>query len=151
MENDLYVTILEFGKSRLSDGFTVYDLLHHLDDKGLGFNMDDSKENMRFFLILHNLFFEGHDNRRLKTLEECNDQTFFIRPEAYFQYIDYLELKEALRSSKEAKEISLRAIIISAFLAFASICFQITQIYRPMEILPSQIQEIIEAIDTERE
>ena len=47
-----------------------------------------------------------------------------LRGDAYMEYIDYLELKEARESSMKAQNIAIAAIIISGVLALTSLVAQ---------------------------
>src|SRR5690606_37771557 len=44
-------------------------------------------------------------------------------PNALFSYIDHLEIVEARKAAKEAKQLSIVAIVISSLLAIAQIIF----------------------------
>lgn len=143
-EKSLYIAILEFGVSKIDTGFKNSDLLIYLKQNGLEVNIEDPVQLLRFFMFLNDNFFEGHDNRRYSSVGETKNYTYFIRSEAYFNYLDYIELQEALKSSREAKSISIGAIVISALFAVASICFQIAQMDRPVEIESSQIKDLKE-------
>ena len=56
------------------------------------------------------------------------DAKWSMGSDALMNYIEYIELQEARKSSADAKILSIIAIGISAFLALASICVSIYQL-----------------------
>lgn len=136
---DLYITSLEFGVAKLNSGFKISDLLRHLTGKSIGVDMNDAEQSMRFFNFLNNSFSEGNDNRRTNNLDEATERTYFIRPEAYFNYLDYTELKEALKSSREARWYALGAILVTIAVA-------IIQINSSVELDSIQYEEVKDTI-----
>lgn len=94
-----YARFLEFAEARSFDGFTHDDFNKWAESNG--FTKTEIDLCSRY---IHEL---------------CDRFDFiapgknFITPETYFNYIDYVELREARKNSKEAFWLSFIAIIIS--------------------------------------
>jgi len=128
LTKDIYIKILEFGESR-PDGFNLNDIL---TDKKL--KLADWEKN-----IIKKYCKNAHLNTKqymasgipnLETLflvisggnnydnEACK---YVINLDSRFKYIDYLELKEAIKTAREARWLSMVAIIISIIAVVTSI------------------------------
>ncbi|MFA5985886.1 MAG: hypothetical protein WC819_00885 [Parcubacteria group bacterium] len=127
-EKNLYIRISEFGYKN-PDGFTQEELEKNLDlndweKKIVNKQISDTLNGGQFVHTDR----EGHGGmlpvRNTMFLNIENDK-FILNHDAFFNYIDYREFREALRSSKTAKNMALFAIVISSVLALASILIQL--------------------------
>ncbi len=118
-KDDLYIAILKYGKEHLQEGVTSEDLIKFLEHKKYEYQYD----GYMFKGIFLDVF-------RKPTGTVGGRNLCFMKMEAYFQLLEYEELKEARQSSKTATWIAIVAIIISAGLAFASIILGLVQIFK---------------------
>lgn len=117
-ENNLILRVCEFGYK--NQRFTLADVQHSLglspEDITFVYNVmtsrDSATNNPNHVLITDGVSGNG------KPL-------FSITPSALFSYVDHLEIIEARKAAREAKRLSIAAIIISSILAIAQIVFAI--------------------------
>jgi len=64
-----------------------------------------------------------------------SEQKWVMGYEAFLNYLEYIELKEARDSSRQAKTISIWAIIISGFLALSSIGISLYQLNKSSQVI----------------
>lgn len=79
-----------------------------------------------------------------------NEHVYIMKYDSFFNYIDYLELKEAYASSISARKQAQAALIISAILAGASILISLIALYfqinGEIHLEDNQIKELIQQI-----
>lgn len=162
---NLYIKILEFGHARI-EGFTYNEIIESLqiiqdswEDKIIKsyiFNALHSGEIIDF--ISPN---SGHNSairptmdsifiviEKGKDIEKNENHKLVLKYDAYFNYIDYLELQAAKQSSVEANKNAKYALWAVAFTTLVSIILTIIQILAPVEIDNHQFNEIITSIHT---
>lgn len=81
-----------------------------------------------------------------KDLEKIENHKFVLKYDAYFNYIDYLELQAAKQASIEASKNAKYALWAVAFTTLVSIILTIIQILAPVEIDNDQLNKIITQI-----
>jgi hypothetical protein len=144
---NFYIKLLRYGYKN-PQGFSYKEII---EDNPLKLN-NEEKEIIKIYLqVAYNNNYRGLNNETpFKVFKESSDTrqcTYIISYEAFFNYIDYLELKIAKKMSKEAYISSRKAIIItgiglaiSVLSFFASIYFSIKQINTPIKINESQFE-----------
>lgn len=153
---NLYIKILEFGEERF-DGFSYKDLIN---DKSL--NLDEKEK-----LIIDKHFEIAFKNREKVMMgfsdATNNTETIFMLSQwkggryneeskyilgynAYFNYIDYLELQEARSNAETAKRDARISIYIATITLLVSIAFSFAQIVKPVKIDQKQINDVLEKI-----
>ena len=75
--------------------------------------------------------------------KECK---YTLSYDAYFNYLDYIELKEARKWSKDAEKHAKVAISIAIVSLVLSIIFSIWQILQPTKINEEQFDDVISLI-----
>jgi len=142
---DLYITILKYGKTHLLDGVTYSSVEKYLNSKG--YSTEGDLHRLRYRIMFNDVF-EDPVHRTLY-VDGSSDQekfTLFIKMEAYFRLLEYEELKDARKSSKKAQTFSTIAIAISIVALGLSIYFSIKQINSPVTLEMDQFEQIQEAI-----
>lgn len=129
MENNIYIKSLEFGVQNMKDGVSYLEMLEYLSICNL--QPDNLFENYYANWFFENFFIESlhrytseHGYKfafRKEELDKYKQEKAILTGNAYQNYIDYLELKEARKSSKKAFNTAIAAIILT----FISVIFQI--------------------------
>lgn len=126
-KNNLYIRIAEFC-TNYPAGFTQDELknsllLNEWETRVVDENFRNALMNGQYAgqqigmpTSLDTMFF---------VVERGENAKFIMKYEAYFNYVDYLEFQEALRSSRTAMRLSWVAIILSSVLAIISIFVQL--------------------------
>ena len=165
-ENNLYIRISEFG-NRYPLGFTFEEIT-----KDLQVN-EDSWEAKIISDYMHNALRSGRLDRvmprnvdvvnpsfdtmffvilKAGNEDNVNGHKYILKYDSFFNYIDYLELKEAYASSKSAKKGAKNALLISASLAIASIVVSIVsiviQVKGDVNINTKQLKNLVTHIDS---
>ena len=119
--DDFYITILKYGRSALVEPEDVNynEVRDHV--KSIHPNMEDKAFSKIFWSTFHQLDDFGKSYLELV----INNTPHALNIEAYFHLLEHEELKEARTSSKRALWVAFGAIVISAFLAAASISIQL--------------------------
>jgi hypothetical protein len=136
MKDNIYINLLKYGVKK-SNGFNFQKVIAKFPsfdewereivkenmenahyNKGMVGSPGFGKKDSIFYCIHY-----GTNNATDK------DNNYIITPEAYFNYIDYLELKEARKTAKKAHTTSIIAIGIATAALIASIIFSIIEIY----------------------
>ena len=122
-ETDIHIKLLKFGETK-PEGFCFYDLLSEKNELNL---------NKWEQCILKKYFYNAHENTKkydpggfpnLETLflliegenmpdfkdDRCK---YIINLDSKFKYIDFIELQEARKNAKSARNFSVVAIVIS--------------------------------------
>ncbi len=118
-EKDIYIEAIKLGKDRLQKKLktSTYDLDEHLKSKG--FHVPDGE-------FLNGIFLDVFGTQFMRNRSLPNEPSY-LNSDAYFKWLDYEELKQARKSSAEAKKMAIWAICISGIFAFISIVLTITQ------------------------
>lgn len=131
--NNIYISSLEFGAKHFPDGISYNQLLAHLDSlekKPIG----EFEEYFQQWFFKN--FFEFNTFRNLNQPQSGGiahksnyislyDKKLVMTADAYFKYQDHLLLLQTRKDAKSAHNLSLLAIIISAFLTFVQILIAI--------------------------
>jgi hypothetical protein len=155
-QNNFYLKIAEFGYDH-SDGFTEEELKEYLRKY---FEWNEYKEKIIRDTLMDAVRNGAESHNRddginpsrdtmfvfmgARDVDGINTSIFTLTYDAFFNYVDYLEFQEAIKSSETAKKHALWAIAISAFLALTSICIQI---YNPISLDSHQFNRLIRHID----
>lgn len=91
----------EFAAMNAAKGFTKPDLMEYLSKNGIDVNGQAFKDN-----------FDQTFNTVVFGRAERGDNYYFIKPDAYYRHPDYLEMKSAQESSKEARRWAIWAIVV---------------------------------------
>jgi hypothetical protein len=135
--DDLYISILRFGKEHLEQGLTFQKLLDHLDKIKLKY---DETSVIVFF---NELFMcKRHPEGNNVSQKPKDNEVYFLENEGYFKLLEYEELSEARQSSKKATTIAIIAIVISIIASTFSIYYSNMQLNTPTKIEESQIKII---------
>ena len=134
-DKNIYIYSLEFGKGKLPNGITYTELLDHLDKLGhkptgqlehyfhIWFYKNFWVQDMTH--LLHNStnpLMEGVSN-----LIQYDSRKAVMTADAYFEYQEYLTLKQTRQDAKDARTIAIIAIVISIAIGLIQICIQIFQ------------------------
>lgn len=145
MENkNIYIDILKIGSENFQ-GFTKVELEEKLKEKGYDFSANSDYEKILVSIFYDAFVVPGHGNASMQNKN-------VLKMDAYFNYLEYVELQEARQSAKEAKSLSIKALWISAILAGASILLSIISIcFQINGSLKINDSEPIKIIQVERE
>lgn len=77
--------------------------------------------------------------------DHLNECRFILKYDAYFNYVDYLEYREALKASESAKHVAYWSIGISVVLSLVSV---FVQIFGSVTLDNNQFDKIITQIET---
>ena len=105
-ERDFYYEVLKYGHEHSEQGFTIDQLREDLSIKR------DTVQSIMFESEIAQMF---KSSGKAVTDDHGNviANLFFLRLEAYYRYIEILELREARRFAKTATWLSAAAIIIA--------------------------------------
>jgi len=108
-KDDIYLTVLLYGKENIGKPIKYSQLLQYLDDQGYEY---DEFSIRQFFTgaFIANTNNYGKDFRNKPS--EKND--YYLEQNGYFHLLDYFKLKEARDSSRTAMICAIIAILISA-------------------------------------
>lgn len=129
-ENNLYLRILKFWEAH-PKGFTYYEIkawlsLEEWEDNFIQQNLINSLESWRISSYGINPNLETIFVPLVKG--NMTESKFILKYDAYFNYIDYLELQKAIENSKEASSQARLAIYIAVWLWLIQIIVWIIQI-----------------------
>ncbi len=118
-EKDIYIEAIKFGKERLQKKLITrtQDLDEHLKSKGFHVPGGD---------FLNGIFLDVFGTQFMRN-KNFPSEPSYLNSDAYFKWLDYEELKQARKSSEQAKKMAIWAICISGIFAFISIVLTITQ------------------------
>lgn len=148
--DNLYILTLQKGADHIDDGITYNVMISYLVDIHGIIIKEENK--IAFQTWFYKKFFEPKIDAQLKyystradlltgnTYDPASDRKSFLRGEAYMELIDYLELKEARKSSSDANNNALKAnrmaiiaMIISGILAITSISISLLEYFENNE------------------
>ncbi len=133
-KKDIYIKILEFGINR-TEGFTYNEIINAKEleikkwekiiiDKYLNnayMNHWRSSGDIRAATLETIFIVIGCDKKEHKEGRKDENTKYILNYDSRFKYIDYVELKEARKSAKQANKNAIAAIMI----AVLTILFQI--------------------------
>ncbi len=135
-EKDIYIEAIKFGKERLQKKLITrtQDLDEHLKSKGFHVPVGD---------FLNGIFLDVFGTQFMRN-KNFPSEPSYLNSDAYFKWLDYEELKQARKSSEQAKKMAIIAIAISGFLALFSIYLTFYQMNKidKVYIDSSQLEEI---------
>lgn len=114
-QGNIYLDALEYGEKQLfkRQAITRQQLRKYLEDKGYKFITNEEKRLLKdlgreaFFIYVG----------------EPSNRKYYLNIEGYFKLLEYRELSDARKSSKEAKIYAIAAIVISIITLLVSIYF----------------------------
>lgn len=114
-QGNIYLDALEYGEKQLikKQQIEKKDLKKHLEDKGYKFSTKEEKQ------LLNDL---GREAFHIYVGDPSN-RKYYLNIEGYFKLLEYRELNDARKSSKEAKIFAIAAIVISFITLLVSIYF----------------------------
>ncbi|MBT6049643.1 MAG: hypothetical protein HOG49_22820 [Candidatus Scalindua sp.] len=137
-KDDLYIAILKHGYDKIREGVTYNDVRKHL----MGLGHDVGPEPKEGASLCFRLFQENFSDPMGQGRGVTVETTCFINMDAYFRYLEYIELKEARSSSKTATYFAIIAITISIIAMGFSIYFSYKQLISPTKIEAAQFEKI---------
>jgi hypothetical protein len=131
-KDSIFIELLKYGERAGLQGTTIPEMLKWAQTNGFS-DSDIVRENSLLFRLYDECFVPGSESRGGHGLS-------VLRNEYFFRLVEYRELEMARKASREARWLSIAAIIISLF--------AITTSFQSIEIKPQQIDRIILAIPT---
>jgi hypothetical protein len=107
IKDDIYLSMLRFGKMKLADGFIIQNLVDFLSECGHKNISPDST-------ILHQYFFKVYfakDN--VESYPPNPTIRFYLRPECYMQLLEYNDMQVARKEAWETRWYAIIAIILT--------------------------------------
>ena len=136
-KEDLYISVLKFGKANIGRPFKYIELQKYLNKKGYKYEEFALRQ---FFAAL---FVSRDSPSGNDTGRPINDNyDFFLEHSGYFNLMEHEELNSARKSSLVAKCFAIIAIIISIISTYTSIYFSNRQLNTPSTISPNQFEQI---------
>lgn len=123
--DNIYIRALKIGADSLDEGISYNDIIEKL---GIKERTGTFKNNFRFWFysnFYHDNTQRNLDNRRLFFPDELDSKKSILLGEAFINYLDYVELKEARQSAKTAKRYAIIAIWIAIVSIIAQTLFNI--------------------------
>jgi len=116
-KDDIYLSMLRFGKMKLGDGFTIQQLVDYLGQRG--FKNISPHSN-----IFHQYFFKIYFSKENEIESAPHySEWFYLRPECYMQLLEYDNM---LTTRKEAK-LAMWCAIIAIVLTLGSLIVSIVK------------------------
>lgn len=171
--DDYRIQILKFAKNRLQDGVSYWDFIEFVNGRDGFPKMDGNLNTYAKIYVdtfdvdgkysawsnLHNEYLntkkqvendESGDEKlaiKLKDVKNnMNRNKYLMKSEAYFNLLEWAELKEARDSSTFAKWLGIGALIVSIGTGFASIYYSNQQLNTATKIDQKQVESIVSAI-----
>lgn len=135
--DDLYVTVLKFGKSKLGTPFLFSELETHLYD--LEYKYEEFA--LRQFFAARFIAFESPSGNDLHSPINSKHH-FYLETDGYFELLEYEELKSARKSSLIATWFAFGAIVISIISTLISIHYSNKQLNSSVTLEKSQLEEL---------
>ncbi len=108
INDDLFIRTLTFFKNNLEEGIRPADLIKHLNEK-YGYDFRGIQNHPQLLTI----FRFAINQQSVK-----NDIFYTFSGEAYFKLLEYQELSFARKNAREARILSIIAIIIAVIAGF---------------------------------
>lgn len=113
---DYIVEMHKYSYENLNKGCTLPEMVAHL--KSIGLKADEPPLNNSVIQIFGQIFVDSY---KATTGYTQGDARYWMQSEAYFRYLDYIEMRDAQENAKQATKIAIWAIIISGALALGQI------------------------------
>ncbi len=135
MEDTIFIEVLKYGAGKGLEGVSFEELKRWIyDRRDAGFSETEH-------VLLNNLFDECFE--RAKTGYDTDKLN--LKTEYYFRLIEYQELQESRKASREANRNAFIAIGISLLAILASAILTFTQLNTPTRINKSDLTALIES------
>lgn len=105
-QEDFYIAMLRFGQSQMEGGFQIQDIVDHLQKRGYDIKSMYDNRLQHYFSIA---FFSKENTLSYPDTVSRH----FLRPEGYFQLLEYENMLASLKDAKETRRLSIIAIVIS--------------------------------------
>lgn len=137
LESNLFIRSLEFGERNFIKGTTYLEMIAHLRAQKIEIPpLLDQYYKIWFFrnFYVYKVHpesindFEWTIANKPAWLDEHLEKKAVLTASAYFEYLEFIEINEARKNSKDAKNLSLWAIGISIFFAIIQLIIGIIQI-----------------------
>lgn len=142
MENleDLYITLLRYGRDHLENGVTYTEVRAHLEKNGFNFRDNNNYKDKHLRRLFPSLFFSPGSSPNAPVdhdpiMDHSEGVRRHLRTEAYFQLLEYEELNEARASSRKAHWTAIFAIIISIIAMGFSVYYSHLQLTTPSHVI----------------
>jgi hypothetical protein len=136
MKHDLYIEILDYGRTNLGKAVKYSELLVHLTTKGYEY---DEFSVGQFFTAL---YIDKGERRGNKPGSPREEGEFFLEHSGYFNLLQHEELVSARESASQAIWFASIAILVSILSMGASIFYSNLQLKTPTEISSDQLHTI---------
>jgi hypothetical protein len=134
MESNIFIEVLSFGRNNLGDGVSHYDLINHLNKKGLTFvkGRNVGERDLALQYLVFN-FFQLQDGTRIVDIDEVIQKSnrYYLRPAALGHLLNQESFeiaKDATVLSKESLNNSKVAIEYAKYSLWITIGFSIVSI-----------------------
>lgn len=116
-EEDFYIAMLRYGKSKLETGFRQDDLVTYLHEKGYDIKSVHSNLLIHYFPLT---FFAKDE-----TKYPDHVSFYYLKPEAYFNLLNHDNIQTAEESAKQANIIAIISIILTLLSVILSLVLSI--------------------------
>ncbi len=133
--DNIYIDALKLGVDKMPNGVSRDELMEHLRKIGWEFNQIQEQYLTRWFFTnyyynhAYNILKQGNPSQIASAQKDMdqhwNKISCYLTAEAYSTYVDYQVLQSTRKSTKQARNISLIAIIISASFALIQILLEV--------------------------
>ena len=134
--DNLYIEALKEGRNRMKEGITFDDLRGYLENNGFNDEFRNADFLHYFNFWFYNNFYHksitfnlkvsnGNTQYALNNTHSYDRDKCIMTGEAYENLIDFENLQEARKSSKQSYTVSIWAIVISAVFAAIQIILAI--------------------------
>lgn len=139
--NNLYITALEYAEEQLNNhkGVSSLELKEHLQKKGFSFDLEKEPDYSHFVLLYHAIIGE---KAAVDAKTGVSNFTYQMSIGAYFNLIEYKELKEARKTSQNAMTRSTIAICVSIVAMIISSAISLYQTNTPTNLSDQTISEL---------
>lgn len=118
-EGNIYIRALKYGEERFETGVVYRELLEHLG----------VEQNTQLETVFRMWFFDKfaasiNANKTQVTIDWDvfkKSTPYFLTGDAYLSLMDYRELQEARKSSKQAMKIAIASILLAVVVGIAQI------------------------------
>ena len=133
-QDSIYTIALKYGADNTHYGITYNKLLTYLKSKNIKIDHDFQRyfhvwfyENFYVAKIYPRIknFEWRDDSLSEKVISQCDDDKAIITGSAHQAYLEYEELKQAYKSSKQASIIAISSIIIAIIIGLTQILISI--------------------------
>lgn len=131
IQTNYFISALEYGSRQMITGVSCKEMFDYL--KNSSQINESALANFRGWFYNKGFFVtEYEDDLRNKGWDQIirpddietryDEYKGFIRGDAYFKYLEYIEVREALKNSRSSTKTAIAAIIISTIVGIIQIC-----------------------------